>query len=228
MSPVNQQREVKLMVQTAALAQATVLARFRLRGDDNKFVDVFAERIDHLRRASGFVRTVLLRSVRDPRSYASVGTWTDEWSYRTAARDARFARHVYGPLNQLVDSEIDRTTLVDAGQADGVQDVLRSDRPAVALTTFALKRGVDPLAFEQGFVAHSAFVRAQDGYLAHELTLLSNRARTYVNLGWWRDKDAYLAVLRSQTMRADAKTMAGLVDASGELFETVASYEPAS
>jgi heme-degrading monooxygenase HmoA len=220
------------MVRTAVLAPATVLARFRLKGgllgDTDGFADAYTDRVDRLRRQDGFRRTTLLRSVRDPQTYVSVGSWADEWSFRVAARNAGFPQSIYGPLAPLADYEVDRTTPVSSGQADGAREVLDGGRPALALTTFAVKRGVDPRAFERGFTEHADFVCGQDGYLAHELSVLSNRSRTYVNLGWWRDLDTYLTVQRGRRMRQVATRMAGFVDATGEQFLTVATYRPMS
>lgn len=60
----------------------------------------------------------------------------------------------------------------------------------------------DPKEFERFFLEHVEYMRAQDGFGAHQAVHLSDDPSVYVNFGWWLTKESFQNVVRSDAFRA--------------------------
>ncbi|WP_336053802.1 AMP-binding protein [Streptomyces sp. CA2R101] len=69
-----------------------------------------------------------------------------------------------------------------------------------AVGRFATKG--DPKEFERFFLEHVEYMRAQEGFGAHQAVYLSDDPSVYVNFGWWLSKEAFQNVVRSEAFRA--------------------------
>lgn len=200
----------------------TVIATFRVKDDRiDAFDDAIAGQMHLMVQAAGFESAVFARSLRQPNEFVLSSGWADGPSYTHLVSQVRFANYSFGPLQTLAEGDSDRGgTLAEHSVPDA------GEPGVVALTRFTLKDPDNAAEFEQRFSAHAAFVRARDGFVAHRFVRSSREPSRYVNLGWWRDADAYLGVMHSPEFAADAKAMAELVAADGGLYRVVKSYVP--
>jgi long-chain acyl-CoA synthetase len=67
------------------------------------------------------------------------------------------------------------------------------------VNTFTLKDPGLARTFEQGFLDHVEFMRAQPGFVAHQMIHRTDDPRVYVNVGWWERPDDFQAVRTSPT-----------------------------
>ncbi|MEU2162292.1 antibiotic biosynthesis monooxygenase [Streptomyces chengbuensis] len=70
----------------------------------------------------------------------------------------------------------------------------------------------DPKEFERFFLEHVEYMRAQEGFGAHQAVTLSENPSVYVNFGWWTSKDAFQKVVRSEQFRAHQGVMHSMLD----------------
>ncbi|TCO62051.1 AMP-binding protein [Actinocrispum wychmicini] len=70
----------------------------------------------------------------------------------------------------------------------------------------------DPAAFEAFFLEHVEYMRARDGFGAHQAVRLADDPRVYLNFGWWTSKDTFLAVTTSEEFRSHQTVMRGLLE----------------
>ena len=199
----------------------TVIATFTLKdSDDQKFEEVIAEQTEFLSAQRGFRRSVLGRSLRQPNQYVLVSQWEDTRAYLTVARSVQFANYVLGPLSELAEGDSTRAFSVAEREVgdEGIAAVL-------ALTTFTLKEDADAEAFQSAFDQHAEFMRGRAGFLTHRFVRSTSEPGAYRNLGWWRDAEAYLAVMQTTEFQADARKMADLANVEGDLFRIVATRD---
>jgi len=200
----------------------TVVATFQVKdGRFDDFEDAIAGQMHLMVQAVGFLGATFARSLKQPDQYLLTSTWRDGAAYTHLVSQVRFANYSFGPLQSLAVGDSDRgQTLAERfPSGDGETGV-------VALTRFTLKNAGATDAFEEAFTSHAEFVRSRDGFVAHRFVRSTREPARYLNLGWWRDADAYLAVLHSPEFQADAKTMAPLVAVDGGLYRIVQSYVP--
>ncbi|MFJ9109790.1 antibiotic biosynthesis monooxygenase [Streptomyces sp. NPDC102283] len=70
----------------------------------------------------------------------------------------------------------------------------------------------DPKDFEEFFLEHVEYMRAQEGFGAHQAVILADDPSVYVNFGWWRSKEAFQKVARSEEFRKHQGVMHTLLD----------------
>ena len=95
----------------------------------------------------------------------------------------------------------------------------------VAVTRFTVKG--DAAEFEAAFTAHAEFMRGRDGFLRAQMIRSVRTPEVYVNVGWWRDQDSYLAVLRSDEFRGHLGEFARLADVEPMQGPVLFTLEPA-
>ncbi|WP_328538823.1 antibiotic biosynthesis monooxygenase family protein [Streptomyces sp. NBC_00344] len=171
----------------------------------------------------GLLRTALLRGIREPDSFVILTWWRDADAHRTVVGDWQFFTAVSSRFVYLASiTSVHGPVLAGETAADGIGDLaVPSADAAVALTTFTLREGADQQAFESSFLGHLSFVKGHDGFLGHQLVHSNRETSAYVNIGWWSGPQAYLPVLQSPEMAADAKTMAVHAEVKGGLFTAV-------
>ncbi|QKW21666.1 AMP-binding protein [Kitasatospora sp. NA04385] len=84
------------------------------------------------------------------------------------------------------------------------------------INTFVLKDPAGGEAFEQRFLDHVQWMRAQFGFRAHQAVRDTVDTGVYVNFGWWATPADFQQVLGSETFQAHAKEFHQLVDVQAE------------
>ncbi|MFE9493593.1 antibiotic biosynthesis monooxygenase [Streptomyces collinus] len=168
----------------------------------------------------GLLRTALLRGISAPDSFVILTWWRDAEAHRTVVGDWQFFTAVSSRFVYLASiTSVHGPVLAGEKAADGVGEAeAPAADAAVALTTFTLREGADQQAFEESFLGHVSFVKANDGFLAHQLVHSDRETGSYVNIGWWTGPQAYAPVLRSPEMAADAQRMAAHAEVQGGLY----------
>ncbi|MFF4251873.1 antibiotic biosynthesis monooxygenase [Streptomyces sp. NPDC001663] len=171
----------------------------------------------------GLLRTALLRGVSSPDSFVILTWWRDAETHRTVVGDWQFFTAVSSRFVYLASiTSVHGPVLAGESAADGVgQGAAPAADAAVALTTFTLREGADQQAFEAAFLGHVTFVKANEGFLTHQLVHSDRESGSYVNIGWWTGPQAYAPVLKSPEMAADAKRMAEHAEVQGGLYNVV-------
>ncbi|MFJ9775891.1 AMP-binding protein [Kitasatospora sp. NPDC101157] len=106
----------------------------------------------------------------------------------------------------------------------GGTPVTGSDRTAVAVTKFTVK--ADPAEFEQAFKEHAEFMRRQPGFQRAQMIRSARTPEVYLNIGWWQDTAAYLAVLQSDEFRGHLGRFAQLADVEPQMGQVLLALEP--
>ncbi|AGS69493.1 antibiotic biosynthesis monooxygenase [Streptomyces collinus] len=168
----------------------------------------------------GLLRTALLRGISAPDSFVILTWWRDAEAHRTVVGDWQFFTAVSSRFVYLASiTSVHGPVLAGEKAADGVGEAeAPAADAAVALTTFTLREGADQRAFEEAFLGHVSFVKANDGFLAHQLVHSDRESGSYVNIGWWTGPQAYAPVLHSPEMAADAQRMAAHAEVRGGLY----------
>ncbi|RKE21274.1 AMP-binding protein [Streptomyces sp. TLI_171] len=84
------------------------------------------------------------------------------------------------------------------------------------INTFVLKDPSGGAAFEQRFLDHVQWMRAQFGFRSHQAVRATEQPDVYVNFGWWATPGDFQQVLGSETFQAHAKEFHQLVDVQAE------------
>ncbi|MGW2812428.1 antibiotic biosynthesis monooxygenase [Streptomyces sp. NPDC001415] len=171
----------------------------------------------------GLLRTALLRGIKEPDNFVILTWWRDADAHRTVVGDWQFFTAVSSRFVYLAAiTSVHGPVLAGQSAADGLGELaVPSADAAVALTTFTLREGADQQAFEGSFLGHLSFVKSHEGFLGHQLVHSNRETGAYVNIGWWSGPQAYLPVLQSPEMAADAKTMAVHAEVKGGLYKAV-------
>jgi heme-degrading monooxygenase HmoA len=199
----------------------TMITTFRLTQDRDEFESAVTDQVELLSGCDGFVRSQLLRSLRHPGTYVNVGQWRDPAAHLAAVRGRNFYI-TYAILSELAEAVSDQAVRVlGSGEPQPVPDPCPAAPTTTVLTSFDLAEGADSAQFEQRFEDHARFMRSQDGFAAHLLVRSVRQPRHYVNIGWWRDPAAYFAVMQTEEFGRDARGMAALAQAEGDMFEVM-------
>ncbi|MER6772871.1 antibiotic biosynthesis monooxygenase [Streptomyces bacillaris] len=70
----------------------------------------------------------------------------------------------------------------------------------------------DPKKFERFFLEHVEYMRAQEGFGAHQAVTLRDDPSVYVNFGWWQSRKAFQQVVETEEFRAHQRVMHTLLD----------------
>ncbi|MCX5382519.1 antibiotic biosynthesis monooxygenase [Streptomyces sp. NBC_00083] len=171
----------------------------------------------------GLLRTALLRGIKEPDNFVILTWWRDADAHRTVVGDWQFFTAVSSRFVYLAAiTSVHGPVLAGENAADGLGTLaVPSADAAVALTTFTLREGADQQAFEGSFLGHLSFVKGHEGFLGHQLVHSNRETGAYVNIGWWSGPQAYLPVVQSPEMAADAKIMAVHAEVKGGLYKAV-------
>jgi heme-degrading monooxygenase HmoA len=201
----------------------TMIATFTLTGDRGDFESALTDQAEVLSGFDGFLRSQVLRSRRRPDTYVNLGQWRAAADHLAAVRSGTFYL-TYTILKELAELESDQAARVlGAGEPQPAgYDGLAAQGPTV-LTRFHLREGTDSGLFEQRFVTHARFMRAQDGFIAHVLLRSVRHPGHFVNVGWWQEPAAYAAVVQSEEFQAGTRGIADLAHVDGDVFEVVAN-----
>jgi heme-degrading monooxygenase HmoA len=205
------------------MAPFTVVATLTLQsGNEKTFTDAVTAQLEFMSARPGFVHGALSRSLRQPARYVAVSLWQDASAYHRVVSSPEFTNYIFGVLGYLAEGESERGEVVtESAWRDG------KDASVLAVADFTLREDASTEDFEAAFGKHATFVRGRDGFVSHRLTRLQlDRKRSYVNLGWWRDADAYLAVVQSPEFAADASAMGRLAKADADLYRITATFAP--
>ncbi|MFI5773174.1 antibiotic biosynthesis monooxygenase [Streptomyces sp. NPDC051658] len=84
------------------------------------------------------------------------------------------------------------------------------------INTFTLKDPAGAEDFERRFLDHVQWMRAQEGFRAHQAVRATERPEVYVNLGWWAAPDLFKRVMASETFQEHAKQFHRVVDVEAD------------
>ncbi|MCX4851921.1 antibiotic biosynthesis monooxygenase [Streptomyces sp. NBC_00893] len=84
------------------------------------------------------------------------------------------------------------------------------------INTFTLKDPAGAEDFERRFLDHVRWMRAQEGFRAHQAVRATERPEVYVNLGWWAAPDLFKRVMASETFQEHAKEFHRVVDVEAD------------
>ncbi|MGI5455122.1 antibiotic biosynthesis monooxygenase family protein [Streptomyces sp. CA-249302] len=89
-----------------------------------------------------------------------------------------------------------------------------ADTLFTVINTFTLKDPAKAGEFEERFLSHVEWMRAQEGFRSHQAVRLTERPGVYVNLGRWRSPQDFQKVLGSEVFQAHAAEFHELVEVS--------------
>jgi heme-degrading monooxygenase HmoA len=161
----------------------TVINRFEVKGDIDKFERMFREHSQFLRRRADFEYLVTMQLVDRPHVYVHLGHWRTLQAFLDTVHDETFLGHVER-LEPLVETEFDQA--VSAGRL--VRDSAQTGTDSVVLLR-ARVRG-DWRTFERGFTALVEELTAAGGFGGCDLLRSIVRPALYTGVLWWRDADA--------------------------------------
>lgn len=209
------------MSEVQPAAPFTVVATLtQTTDDDMAFIDAVSAQLRFMSTRQGFVHGTLARSLRQPARHAAISLWQDAESYLKVTISSTFTNHIFRVVGPLAEGDLERGSVVTESTSSDSEDA-----SVVAIADFTLREDTSAEGFEAAFGKHAAFVRGRDGFQSHRLIRLElDRQRSYVNIGWWRDADAYLAVVHSPEFEADTKTMGQLAKVDADLYRVIATF----
>jgi heme-degrading monooxygenase HmoA len=173
----------------------TIINRFEVKGDTDRFERLFREHSQFLRRRTDFDFLVTVRLADHPHVYVHLGHWRTLRAFRDTVHDETFLGHVER-LEPLVETEVD--------QAVSVGRVLR-DNARVGTESVVLLRarvGGDWRAFERRFAGLTDHLGEADGFGGSDLLRSLLRPALYTGVLWWRDAESLDRALDSEPVQA--------------------------
>lgn len=195
----------------------TVVNRFEVKGDTERFEREFRAHSQYLRSREDFDFLVTVQLVDRPDVYVNLGHWRTARGFLATVNDSTFQEHVRR-LGPMVDTEAD--------QAVSVARVLMEDATVGAqnvVLTRARLHG-DRNGFEQRFAEINEHLARLGGFGGSDLLRSTLRPDVYTSVQWWQDADACEQALDNETHRTLTKLMARGADVSVERTRHVA-YE---
>ncbi|MFF1451687.1 antibiotic biosynthesis monooxygenase family protein [Streptomyces sp. NPDC058274] len=195
----------------------TVINRFEVKGDTEKFERLFREHSQFLRRRSDFDFLVTLRLADLPQVYVHMGHWRTLRAFLDTVHDETFLGHVER-LEPLVETEVD--------QAVSISRVLR-DEAAAGTQSVALLRarvGGNCRAFEQRFAELTDQLAEAGGFGGSNLLRSILRPAQYTGVLWWSDAGALERALDSEQFQEGHRELSRAADVVVERTQHVA-YE---
>jgi heme-degrading monooxygenase HmoA len=173
----------------------TVINRFEVKGDTDRFERLFREHSQFLRRRADFDFLVTVRLAERPHVYVHLGHWRTLRAFLDTVHDDTFLGHVER-LEPLVETEVDQAVSVDR--------VLR-DNAVVGTESVALLRARvagDWRAFERRFAELTDAVAESGGFGGSDLLRSFLRPAHYTGVLWWRDTESLDRALNSERVQA--------------------------
>ncbi|MET7370592.1 hypothetical protein ABZS61_32970 [Streptomyces sp. NPDC005566] len=160
----------------------TVVNRFEVKGDTERFEREFRDHSQYLRRRQDFDFLVTVQLVERPEVFVNLGHWRTMRGFLNTVHDDTFQAHVR-QLGPMVDTEVD--------QAVSVARVLKEDAVVgaenVVLTRARIFR--DPALFERCFAESGEHFGRLGGFGGSDLLRSTLRPDVYTGIQWWRDTD---------------------------------------
>lgn len=181
-------------------APITVVNRFDVKGDTERFEREFRHHSQYLRTREDFHFLVTVRLVDHPQVYVHLGHWRTMRGFLDTVHDDTFQAQVR-KLGPMVDTEAD--------QAVSVARKITGDAVAGAanvVLTRAVVHG-DPHVFERQFAEANEHLAQLGGYGGSDLLRSTLRPDVYTAVQWWRDTDACEQALGDSGHRAATQAM---------------------
>ncbi|MFE6042467.1 hypothetical protein [Streptomyces sp. NPDC056452] len=160
----------------------TVVNRFEVKGDTERFEREFRDHSQYLRRRQDFDFLVTVQLVERPEVFVHLGHWRTMRGFLNTVHDDTFQAHVK-QLGPMVNTEVD--------QAVSVARVLKEDAVVgaenVVLTRARIFR--DPALFERRFAEADEHFGRLGGFGGSDLLRSTLRPDVYTGIQWWRDTD---------------------------------------
>jgi heme-degrading monooxygenase HmoA len=181
----------------------TVINRFTVTDDIEKFEREFREHSQYLRRQEGFQFLVTVRSVYRTDQFTHLGHWRSLEDFLAVVHDETFLAHVQR-LGRMVEAEADQA--VSVGRVTLRNAVVGA---ANVVLLHARLEG-DHWEFEQNFGALTAECAKQDGFGGSDLLRSTVSPQKYLGLFWWYDAESCDRTLHSDAY-AEAQRRLGEV-----------------
>ncbi|MER6024992.1 antibiotic biosynthesis monooxygenase [Streptomyces sp. NPDC001851] len=173
----------------------TIINRFEVKGDTDRFERLFREHSQFLRRRTDFDFLVTVRLTDHPHVYVHLGHWRTLRAFRDTVHDETFLGHVER-LEPLVETEVDQA--VSVGRV--LRDSARPGTESVAL--LRARVGGDWRAFERRFAGLADRLGEAGGFGGSDLLRSLLRPALYTGVLWWRDAESLERALDSEPVRA--------------------------
>lgn len=160
----------------------TVVNRFEVKGDTERFEREFRDHSQFLRRREDFDFLVTVQLVERPEVYVHLGHWRTTRGFLDTVHDDTFQAQVK-QLGPLVDTEVD--------QAVSVARVLRADAVVGAANVLLTRARVfgDRAVFERYFAEAGEHFARLGGFGGSDLLRSTLRPDTYTGLYWWQEAE---------------------------------------
>ncbi|MEV7981412.1 hypothetical protein [Streptomyces sp. NPDC086519] len=183
----------------------TVINRFQVKGDSERFVRKFRAHSQYLRTRPDFDFLVTVQLVESPQVFVNLGHWRTVRGFLRTVHDDTFQAHVR-QLGPMIDTEAD--------QALSVARVLK-ENAIVGAENVVLTRARphrDPHGFERRFAELNEHFARLGGFGGSDLLRSTLHPDTYIGIQWWHDTEVCDRALDNGPRRALADLMARNAD----------------
>lgn len=161
----------------------TVVNRFTVKGEAEKFEREFLEHAEFLRHQPGFDRYATVRLVNQPECYVHLGYWRNLEAFVDVVHHETFLAHAQR-LGSMVETEADQMVNVLRRVADRV--VARTEGPGSLLLIDHVVLQ-DAAEFERRFAQRADHVATRPGFGGVDLLRSTVRPQHYLEVSWWYD-----------------------------------------
>ncbi|AOR32921.1 hypothetical protein BFF78_19290 [Streptomyces fodineus] len=179
----------------------TVIHRFTVKGNTEKFEREFQDYADYLLHVPGFDFLVTVRLLDRPEVYTHLGHWRSLHSFVSAVHDEPYLDRVRR-LGAMVETEADQAVSI----ARTVLGEARVGEDSVLLLRIQVHG--DWRTVESAFGVLAAELARRPGHGGSDLLRSTLHARRYQALLWWRDGASCAATLRSGIVQEFAARVA--------------------
>uniref|UniRef100_A0AAU3GUA4 Antibiotic biosynthesis monooxygenase n=1 Tax=Streptomyces sp. NBC_01401 TaxID=2903854 RepID=A0AAU3GUA4_9ACTN len=195
----------------------TVVNRFEVKGDTERFEREFRDHSQYLRKREDFDFLVTVQLVERPEVFVHFGHWRTMRGFLNTVHDGTFQAHVK-QLGPMAETEVDQA--VSVARELNENAVVGAEN--VVLTRARIHR--DPAGFEQRFAETDEHFGRLGGFGGSDLLRSTLRPDVYTGIQWWRDSDACERALADSGHRALTRQMRELADIEVERTRHIA-YE---
>ncbi len=100
---------------------------------------------------------------------------------------------------------------LEVGRRTGMADESKDLSNLITVIARFTAKG-DPEQFERFFLDHVEYMRAQDGFGAHQAVRLADDPSVYLNFGWWLSQEAFQKVVRTPEFRGHQEVMRSMLE----------------
>ncbi|MFF2807746.1 antibiotic biosynthesis monooxygenase [Streptomyces sp. NPDC058000] len=182
----------------------TVVNRFSVKGNTDRFERCFRGHAEFLGARAGFVASTLVRHTGNPRSYVHLNSWADDDAFVKVTRNEEFLDQVRR-LGALVETRGDKMAAVlrrGVGRTAG-----GAGRGVVVLVDYEVD---DPEEFEQRLAVRADALTGVEGIRAVELLRSTVSPERYLEAIWWTDREVARTAMDGATYLAHEPWLPGL------------------